>query len=468
MTGDRPLELVRSVLEGGEAWLVGGAVRDGLLGREPITDIDVAVPGDPREAARAVARATRGAAFPLSEAFGAWRVVGPGQAWQLDVVALRDGDLRTDLGARDFTINAMAAPLAGGDRVDPFGGEADLRAGRVRMVAERALAEDPLRTLRAVRFSTELGFEIDPGTSEAVRRHGAGLARVAGERVFAELRRVIASPDVIRGIESLHAHGITGVVLPELETLRGVEQSDFHHLDVHDHSLEVLQALLQLERDPGAVGLGRHADQIAALLREPLADGLTRGQAMRFAALLHDVAKPQTREVRDDGRVTFMGHDRAGAEQVAGIMRRLRVSERLVDYVSALTRHHLRLGFLVHEGALTRRTAWRYMRLTEPVAPDVTLLTVADRVATRGRNADRAIALHLALADGMLEHVFAERDRGRPAPLLRGDELMRELGIAPGPQVGELLARLEEDRYAGDLATREDALRRAREIAAEP
>ena len=171
-----PLEAAREALAGREAWLVGGAVRDQLLGR-PTDDVDVALEGDPREAARTIARATGGAAFRLSDAFGAWRVVGPGHGWHVDLVPLRDGDIAADLAARDFTINAMAEPLGGGELLDPHGGRADLDARRVRMVSEAALADDPLRALRAVRLVVELGLELEPATGAAVAAHAAGAGR---------------------------------------------------------------------------------------------------------------------------------------------------------------------------------------------------------------------------------------------------------------------------------------------------
>jgi poly(A) polymerase len=186
---------------------------------------------------------------------------------------------------------------------------------------------------------------------------------------------------------------------------------------------------------------------------------------MRWAALLHDVAKPQTRIERPDGRVGFPGHDAEGADVARSVLRRLRASERTVDYVTTLIRHHLRLGFLVHERPLSRRHVWRYLRATAPHSADVTLLTVADRLATRGRNADPAIAAHLEVAREMLAAAFAERAAPPHPPLVRGDELARELGARPGPWLGRVLAELEEDRYAGEIASREDALRRAREIA---
>ncbi len=445
-----PLEAAREVLAGREAWLVGGAVRDRLLGR-PTDDVDIALEGDPREAARAIARATGGAPFQLSGAFGAWRVVGPGHDWHVDLVTLRDGDIRADLAARDFTINAMAEPLAGGDLIDPYGGRADLEARVVRMVSAQALEEDPLRSLRAVRIAVELALELDGATAEAAREHAAGIEEVAPERVFGELKRVVCAADVRRGLALMEELGLTAVVLPELTALRGIAQNEYHHADVYDHTLEVLDAVAALERGPDFLG-----DRAAALLAEPLADELTHGGAMRFAALLHDAAKPQTRGERPDGRVTFIGHDAEGAELARAVLRRLRASQRTIDYVGALTLHHLRVGFLVHERPLDRRAVWRYLRATAPWSADVTLFTVADRLATRGRGAEEAIVAHVEVARELLAAAFAEPDDAEP--LIRGDDLARELGIAHGPRLGELLAQLEEDRYAGEISTRDEAV----------
>ncbi len=458
-----PLDTVREALQGQEAWLVGGAVRDRLLGRDT-DDVDVALEGDPRAAAKQIARATNGAHFQLSGAFGAWRVVGREEHWHVDLVPLRDGDIRADLAARDFTINAMAEPLDGGDLLDPHGGREDLAARRLRMVSGSALQDDPLRCLRAVRLAVELELDLADDTRKAVVEHAAGIDRVAPERVFGELKRVVSAPQPHLGVALMDGLGLLDAVLPEVAALKGVEQNVFHHADVYGHTLEVLDAVVRIEEDPERAGLGDQAAAVGALLAEPLADELTRGQAMRLAALLHDAAKPATRGMLPDGRVTFIGHDREGAELARDVLARLRSSERLRDYVAALTRHHLALGFLVHERPISRRAAWRYLRATAPYAADVTILTVADRLATRGKNAEPAIGAHVALARDMLALAFAEREAGPRPPLVRGDELARELGLAPGPKLGELLAQLEEDRYAGEIATREQALARARRL----
>jgi putative nucleotidyltransferase with HDIG domain len=455
-----PLELAREGLGGAPAWIVGGAVRDRLLGRET-TDVDIALAGDPEAAARAVARVAGGTPFALSDAFGAWRVVGRGHAWHVDLVRLRDDDLAADLAARDFTVNAMAEPLGGGELLDPHGGRADLEARRLRMVGPGAFADDPLRTLRAARIATELELAVDPRTAEAVRERAPDLARVAAERVFAELKRIVAGERPVAGLELMDELGLVAVVLPELGALRGVEQNVFHHRDVHGHTLEVLEAVVQLEA--GAAELGEHAEPVRALLAEPLADELTRGGGMRFAALLHDAAKPLTRGTRPDGRVTFVGHDAEGAELARDVLRRLRASQRLADYVAALTRHHLRLGFLVHERPLSRRAVWRYLKETDPYAADVTVFTVADRLATRGKNAEPAIAAHLGLAREMLGPALERRSAQPPEPLVRGNELTAELGVR-GARIGSLLAELEEAQYAGEIRTREDAISLARSL----
>jgi len=423
------------------------------------------VDGDPEQAARAIADAAgRAACFALSEDFGAWRVVARDRAWQADVERLRGGSLETDLGLRDFTVNAIAEPIEGGAPIDPLGGLEDLTARRLRMAGPGAFADDPLRVLRLVRMAIELELEPEGPTSNAAREHADELSSVSPERVFMELRRIVASPWARRGIELLDALGATAVVLAELEALKGVEQSRFHHLDVYGHTLEVLDRTIELQADPSAALGDEYTADLLALLNEPLADEMTRGEALRWGALLHDAAKPLTRGVRpEDGRVTFIGHDARGAELARMVLARLRTSERLRAHVAALVRNHLRLGFLVHEPQpVAPRTVYTYLRACDPVEVDVTLLSVADRLATRGDSAQEAIDAHLRVARAMLKDALSWRAEGPPQPLLRGDELAADLGIPTGPRVGELLGELTEAQYAGEITTREQALVYAR------
>ncbi len=457
--------LAREALADRGAWLVGGAVRDAILGRAT-TDLDVVVEGDARSAAKALARATRGPLFELSDAFGSWRVLAADRSWQADVSPLRGGSLEADLALRDFTVNAIAEPLAGGARVDPHGGAGDLAAGRLRVVGPRSFADDPLRVVRLVRLAAELGLGADRETSRLARTSAADAAGVAQERVFAELKRIVGGDGVIGSLRLMEDIGLTAAILPELQALRGVEQNRYHHADVYAHTLEVLEQAVALQRDPVAVlGIGpTDAAAVRTLLAEPLADEVDRGFGLRLGALLHDVAKPVTLGHRDDGSPTFLGHDRAGAELARDVLTRLRASERLKAHVAALTRHHLRLGFLVHERPLSRRALYRYLRATEPVEVDVSLLSVADRLATRGRKAQESIAKHLDLAREVLPATLAWRAAGRRTPLVRGDRLAAALELDDGPEIGRLLAEIDEARYAGEVTTADDALALARRL----
>jgi poly(A) polymerase len=445
------------------AWLVGGAVRDKLLGR-PTADFDVTVDGQPEPVARALARATKGHAFTLSETFGGWRVVSRRHRWQVDLLPLGGESLEADLAKRDFTVNAIAERIATGETVDPHGGLADLQARRLRMVSSRAFEEDPLRTLRLARLVCELGFGTEPETEAAASRAVGGLEQVAPERVFAELKRIVSCERALSGLEMMDAIGASAIVLPELVELQGVEQSSYHHLDVHEHTRAVLAETIALEREPAAV-FGEQAAAVSELLSEPLADELSRGQALRFGALLHDIAKPRTRAVTSEGRVTFMGHDEQGANVASDVLGRLRASERLREYVAALTRQHLRLGFLVHQMPLSRHAIYQYLRACDPVQVDVTVLSVADRLATRGRNSEQAIGRHLELARQLLAEALLWRADPPRAPL-RGDELAAALGLKPGPELGRLLQELEEAHFAGEISTRAQAVQRARELLA--
>jgi len=451
-----------AVGEGREAWIVGGAVRDAALAGE-VRDLDLAVRGDPKPLARAIAAELGDHAFELSAEFRTWRVVSRRHGWQVDLTALRGDAIEEDLAGRDFTIGAVAVPLGDGEAVDPFSGLADLDARLLRAVGEQSFGEDPLRLLRAARLAAQLDLEIDPATAHLAQAAARRAGDPAGERQLAELRQLLGGPDPLRGLRLLGELGITAVVLPELETLRGVEQGPNHHLDVYDHTVAVLEHTLEVERDLDRFA-GEDAAAVAELLDEPLADEMTRRTALRFGALFHDIAKPATKAERD-GFVGFRGHDEVGVEVVGGICRRLRASRRLTQHLQALTRHHLRLGFLIPEMPLTRRRVHSYLRTTEPVIVDVTLLTVADRLSARGKGpiaSPEMVSAHLELARQMIAAGLEWRREGPPTPLLRGDEIVAELGIEPGPEVGSALAELEAAQYAGEVTDRRGAIEHLR------
>jgi poly(A) polymerase len=451
--------------EKGSAWIVGGAIRDALLG-QPVADADLAVePGHEERAARAIGKVAGGSAFQLSEEYATWRAVSATDGWHVDVAALRAESIEEDLRARDFTVNAVAIPLAGGDPIDPTGGVADAEARLLRVASDSAFEDDPIRLLRACRLSAGLGLAIEPGTLELAGAHSAQAADPAGERQFAELRGIVSGPEPLRGIELMDELALTAVVLPELETLRGVVQNPNHHLDVLGHTLAVLEEWLGIEADLGSFA-GDLAGEIEEFLAEPLADDLTRLGALRFGALFHDLGKPETRSA-GSGYVTFIGHDEVGAQIIAGICRRMRTSRRLSAQLQGLALHHIRLGFLIHQRPLSRRAVYDYLVATEPVSADVTLLSVADRLAARGEGplaSPEIVEAHLDLAREMLRDALAWHRDGPPRTPLSGDELEEELGLSPGPEMGRVLEELRAEAFTGEISSRSQALERARQL----
>ena len=224
------------------------------------------------------------------------------RTWQIDATALRGETIEDDLAARDFTVGAIAVPLGGGAPIDPHGGLADLERGVLRAVGARSFGDDPLRLLRAARLAAELELQIDPGTVAMARAAAARAAEPAGERQLVELRRLLGGADPLRGLALLDELGLTAVVLPELEALRGVGQGPNHHLDVYGHTLAVLEQTLEVEADLERFA-GERAGEAAELLAEPLADEMSRGTR----ASLRRPA-PRRRQAADPRRAGRLRH----------------------------------------------------------------------------------------------------------------------------------------------------------------
>ena len=450
------LSLIRERAPVAGVWLVGGSVRDLLLGR-PVLDIDLVVNGDPRAVARTLAASNGGSPFPLSERHGAWRVVSGADT--IDVAACR-GSIEQDLAQRDFTVNAIAIALDDGAVVDPCGGRDDLELRLLRAVSDTAFADDPLRLLRLPRIALELGFEVDPAT-EALARGQAGLAdRPSGERIFMEMRRMLCGRRPAESLRLAERLGVLEVVLPEMAPLRGCTQSGYHQLDVWEHTLHVVEGVAEIADHP-AHYLPGHAAMVAEELGRTVGDELTAGQVLRLAALFHDIRKPQTRTERD-GRISFVGHDRQGAETAAAVLARWKASNAVIGFCKAMVLEHLVLGFAIPHRPLDRRRAYRYLRATRPWPVSSVVLSLADRLATRGpRSRLRHLRRHAETAEELLGLIAGLEAESEP-PLLRGDEIASAASVSGG-EIGRLVDLLAEEQAAGDVTTREEAIAFVRE-----
>jgi len=402
---------------GHSAYLVGGSLRDLLSGREP-ADWDLATSAHPAEVRRLFARV-----IPTGEKHGTMTVLAGGAAYEVttlradgvysdmrrpDSVEFTDSIAR-DLSRRDFTVNALALDLATGELIDPTGGVRDLAAHIVRAVGDPAqrFAEDALRLLRAARFAAQLGYSIEPATRAAMGARASLITRVAAERIAKELRLLLAGERPSRGLQVLAGSGLLTHLVPELMGGVGVTQNRFHRYDVFTHTV------FTVDRAPAR-------------------------PAVRLAALLHDVAKPATRELRG-GEATFYDHDKVGAEMADDILRRLRFPNAERAAAVHLVRHHLFLYTAEWSNAAVRRFI---RRVGEEAIPDLFALRVADSAAS-GRLAGEPAGL--AELAARVAAMLATREEELPPRLaLDGADVMAALGLDPGPDVGKWLAVLAE------------------------
>ena len=387
--------------------------------------------------ARGRALAARlGAAFVvLDEERGVCRLVGP---VSVDIADFRAPTIEADLGARDFTVNALAVPLAvlaaagRAPITDPTGGLADLEAGRVRLCAPDALAADPVRVLRAARLALRPGWRLDGAVVAAGRTAAPALTAVAAERVRDELIRLLDGREAGRGLRLLDDLAALAALLPEREPMRETPQPLPHHFDVWEHSLRAVEAADRLLG--AAPGVAPWGADVAARLEEDLGDGLTRRAGVKLAALLHDVAKPETR-TEADGRVRFIGHDVRGAERAAAIAERWRLSRRAGATLGRLVRHHLRPMHLAQSGPVTRRARHRFFRDLGEDAGDLLLLALADAAALRG---DDPLEIWAGEGGRVLRELMAgaaeERTLAASPPLVTGEDVMAAFALPPGPR----------------------------------
>nr|WP_290668267.1 HD domain-containing protein [Ardenticatena sp.] len=453
--------------EGVAAWLVGGYVRDALLNR-PSRDADIVVQAEGMHWARRLADALEGAFVPLDEENDIGRVVfrTPDGVFIIDVSGMRGGSIEADLVARDFTINALALAAEDGRLVDVTGGYADLNRRVVRMVSPRTFEDDPLRLMRGVRMVATLGFVLEAATMQTMQAHAHRLPAVAAERVRDEFLKIMAVPRAAMHVALLERVGLIDHLLPELAACRDVQQGPPHTLDVYGHTLAVLDALERLwpwtaRRDVWQRPWGQYRRPLNDYLHHFIAHEQPVWLLLKITALLHDIGKPVTRTVGDDGRVHYYEHEHVGSELAQERLKALRFPQKSVAWVSTVIRQHLRPLFLTRHPRVSRRALYRLFRDAGETTPAVALHSVADQLGKGGAT----ITPELRRVVAAIWRAAFTPDEAivNPRPPLTGHDLMA-LGIPAGPVLGRIIERLKEGVATGRIRTREDAERRALQL----
>jgi poly(A) polymerase len=435
---------------GHELALVGGPVRDAMLGRLQ-NDLDFTTSARPEETERLLKGWAEGL-WDMGRAFGT--ICARKGDWQIEITTYRsesyDPDSRKpdvdfgdtiegDLGRRDFTVNAMAVSVPGRVFIDPYGGVVDLAhlvlntPGR----PEDSFSDDPLRMMRAARFAAQLGFTVDPAVVAAMTAMADRISIISAERVRDEIIKLVCAPYPRLGLKLLVDTGLAERVLPELPAL-ALERDEHHrHKDVYEHTLTVLEQSIELE--PRLAKDGQSGPDFIS----------------RFAALMHDVGKPRTRRFVDDGTVTFHHHDVVGAKLTRKRMKELRFSNDQIDAVSTLVELHLRFhGY--GSGEWTDSAVRRYVRDAGDLLDRLHILTRADCTTRNQRKADRLRRTYDEL-EARIARLSEEEELASIRPDLDGEQIMEILGIPPGREVGAAYKFLLELRMDNGPMTEDDA-----------
>jgi poly(A) polymerase len=453
-----------------KTYLVGGVLRDLIMERDG-GDIDIAVCGDSLKIGGAVAASMGGSFVPLDEYNAISRVIlhQPSGNRQIDFTAIPD-DIESDLKHRDFTINALAVDLADINRdtapvIDPCGGLDDIAAATIRAVNDDVFQADPLRLLRAVRLAGELDFSIADDTLTLMKRDAARVVESAGERLREELLRILAASGE-KHWQYFENTGLLTALIPELAAGIGVGQPDEHAFDVYRHALETVTALdyllghgdWQYGRKE-AVSEVEWSTELDEYFNVSVSHGSNRRQLLKLSALLHDIAKPQTKTVDPGGRIRFLEHAEEGAATATAICRRLRFSNHETGVVETAVKYHMRPNQMSQSGPPSRRAIYRFFRDTGEHGLGILVLSLADHLAARGPN---LIAPEWQRHCRLVNYVITEKNREvgivNPPRLLNGHQLMYNFKLNPGPMVGEILEKIREAQADGLLETTEDAI----------
>jgi poly(A) polymerase len=471
-------------------FVVGGWVRDGLLGK-PNRDIDFVVTGDGIDAARKIAEATGGKFVPLDNINRVGRVVllnnNKEENRTLDFAAMIGETIEADLSRRDFTIDAIAIyPMEkledGIGVIDPNHGRDDLEKRIVRATAKPVFSEDPIRLLRAVRLAAQLNFRIEDSTEKMIRYDAGLINKSAGERIREELVLFLSIPGSGRFFEYLDKLGLLIALIPELEISRESEQPKEHYWKVLQHSLETAKAFDFILRENkwefGDVSSDISAEtsvvsqvlqgvpwteENKSYFKAETGYQSDREAMFRLATVLHDIAKPQTKTVEAGGKVRFLGHAQIGAEMTQTIMERLRFSTREIRLAAAAVKYHMRPTQMGWPELPSKKAVYRYFRDTGEAAMGVLYLSLADHLATRGPTLDMdSWEIHTRISTYILKQ---KQELTIPKQfLVDGYDIMNRFNLHPGKQVGQLLDTAREAQASGQITTKDEALALLKEI----
>lgn len=434
-----------------QAYLVGGCVRDALLGITPL-DYDIVVPDNPSHFSHLLAKRLKGKVIILAkDRFDVHRIIS--QSLDIDVTKAKDGNIESDLKSRDFTINAMAYDLKNKKIIDWVNGREDLKRRRVKVVSPEAFKSDPARLVRAFRMAAKLTFQIEPQTLEMINKYSNLIQKTAGERIWSELNKIIACPDSAPLLKDMAGSGLLFSIIPELRELKGCAQNQFHTADVFTHTISAYQALEQILNRPGQEFSRSSTDIISNMEMEIRV-------ILKLAILLHDIGKPASRSRDPKGNLHFYGHAGKSAVMAQTICKRLRMPNRYSSQVLSIIQNHQRplsLYLAQKDRTLRPKPLGRFFRQCARHTPYILLHAMADDMGKGSRVQDET-DIKVAFYKEIMETYFENCKASCASPLIGGNDLQERFNIPPSPLMGKILKSIQELQLAGAITKREEAL----------
>jgi len=438
------------------AYIVGGSIRDIILGRIP-TDFDIAVLLFPEQYASDLASCVNGHVVKIGKQNQMiYKVVSENSTF--DISSIEGKTIEDDLVKRDFTVNAIGYDLSSGKIIDLFGGINDLSIKKIRMVSKEIFKKDSVRLIRAYRIAAMLGFEIESETAHAIINNVKLITKAAGERIKTELFKILSCPKSYSYIHQMYETGLLFEIFPELAALQECKQNKHHAYNVLDHSLT---AFSQLEKllNKELYGTG--------LINFPIPDmDKERSALLKYSILLHDIGKPSAHTVGDDGNIHFFGHEIFSAEMAKQISKRLKLSNNETDYIDFIIRNHIAALHLYSSGIKnppSNKSLTRFFIKCGDMTPDILLHTIAD-IKGKG-NEDKKNEDFLSFASNLLNEFFSGYKVKKTGPrLITGNDLIEEFGLSPSPLFKRILSIVEESRISNDIKNREEAFSLVKEL----
>lgn len=448
-----------------EIFLVGGVLRDLHLKGTIGEDIDFLVARDVESIARQFARTFHGSVFCLDEIRGNYRAIihDNGAYHTADFASLLEGEIIADLTNRDFSVNALALRLSDifekGELtlIDPTGGMEDLQGKRIRVCSPHAFEDDPVRLLRAIRFTKQCHFAIDPETERLIRETKARLLTCSWERIRNEFLMILCQPGASESLKQLDSLELLSILLPEIDGMKGMDQGTHHTYTLFEHALRTVDYTEIILCNPERF-FPRHREALQSHFSH-IIEGTIPGRALAlFIALLHDVGKPSTSQ-KHDKEIHFYGHEQAGMKIARRIAARFKLANKTATIMSKAIQQHMRPLQLQLLPRVSDRARYRLIRDLEGTLPYTLIVALADAMATREEtSADlQLIPLYPVIAD-LLDLYCSDRPAHSDAALLNGNEIMEALKLKPGKKVGEVIEEIREAERQGLISTKEEAL----------